>query len=91
MICTHQMQSGGSNRQERECKKRHIIEYRKQNFARKYDEKRLTGRPWRGWADDIKMDLKQTDCQLDSSCSGRDSVFDSDEHSHEPLGPLIEP
>jgi hypothetical protein len=36
------------------------------------------------------MDLKQTCCQLDLSCSERDLVVDSYEHSHEPLGPLIE-
>jgi hypothetical protein len=81
----------GSNQKEREGKKNGRSEYGKRNFATKYDEKRLTGRSGHRWKNNIKMDLKQIDCQVDLPCSGREPVAESFEHSHEILGPFLEP
>jgi hypothetical protein len=43
-------------------------------------------RPWHRWKDNIKMDLREVKCGMDSSGSGQGSVAGHCEHGNEPLG-----
>jgi len=50
--------------------------------------KRPLRRPRHKWENNIKVDLKETGCELDSSGSGDGPVADSCEHNNQPLGSI---
>jgi hypothetical protein len=54
----------------------------------KPQSKRPLGRPRHGWEDNIKMNLREIECELDSSGSRWGLVLDSCEHGNEPSGSI---